>query len=118
MMSGVLLFGGGIGLIGPPRFAPNFHSQPGGAASALHIGELCGSFSMAHGKNVNAAQVPWLAVAHLAIDPQHCGPASADDHFLGLEPCVGIAGEPSALEIDHGDLSLYASAVRSGRSVL
>ena len=58
-------------------------------SSALHIGELCRYFSISHSKNVNAAQVPWLAVAHLAIDPQHGGPISADDHFLGLEPCAG-----------------------------
>jgi hypothetical protein len=42
-------------------------------------------FSISYGKNVNAAQVPWLT-AHLAIDPEHCGATSADDHFLGFEP--------------------------------
>ncbi len=39
------------------------------ALSALHIGELCGYFSISYRKDVNAAQVPWLTVAHLAIDP-------------------------------------------------
>src|ERR1035441_1661465 len=89
-----------------------------GTPSALHIGKLGGYFSISHGKYVNAAQVPWLTVAHLAVDPEHCGPPSADDHFLGLEPCVGIADEPSAPEFDHGGLSLDASAIGSGRGVL
>src|SRR5437773_5500447 len=66
--------------------------------SPFHISEFCGYFSISHGKNINAAQVPWLTVAHLAINPEHCGPASADDHFLGLELCVGIADEPTAPE--------------------
>src|ERR1039458_9675759 len=36
--------------------------------SPLHVGELGGYFSIPHGKNVNASQVPWLTVAHLARD--------------------------------------------------
>jgi len=43
--------------------------HPRGAASALHIGELCGYFSISYGENVNPPHVPWLTVAHLAIDP-------------------------------------------------
>jgi hypothetical protein len=42
-------------------------------SSAVHIGELGGYFSVAHGKNVNAAQMPWLASTHLAINPSHDG---------------------------------------------
>src|SRR5436190_17626525 len=86
--------------------------------SPFHISEFCGYFSISHGRNINAAQVPWLTVAHLAINPEHCGPASADDHFLSLELCVGIADEPTAPEFDHGGLSFDASAVRSRRCVL
>ena len=52
--------------------------------SALHIGELCGHFAVSYRKNVNAAQVPWLTVAHLAINPEDCRPSSAHDHFFGV----------------------------------
>jgi hypothetical protein len=34
-----------------PNESPSFGSE---VRSALHIGELCGYFSIAHGKNVNA----------------------------------------------------------------
>jgi hypothetical protein len=47
----------------------NHHSNPGGTLSALHVGELCGYFSISYRKDVNAAQVPWLTVTPLAIDP-------------------------------------------------
>lgn len=33
--------------------------------SALHVGELRGAFPVVYGKNIDAAQVPWLPVAHL-----------------------------------------------------
>ena len=52
-------------------------TPPGDLPSALHIGELGGYFSVPHGKNVNAPQVPWLTIAHLAIDPEHRSAASA-----------------------------------------
>ena len=56
--------------------------------SPFHISEFCGYFSISHGKNINAAQVPWLTVAHLAINPEHCGPAyplSCTLHFRAFE---------------------------------
>ena len=70
------------GCLCQPSFPPRW------ALSTLHIGELCGHFSISHGQNVNAAQVPRLAVAHLVISPEYCGPISADDHFLGFEPRI------------------------------
>lgn len=87
-------------------------------SSALRIRELCSYFALFYRKNVNPAQAPWLTVAHLAVDPEHSGPTSADDHLLGLESGVGIAGEPPTPEFDHNGLSLYASAIRSGRRIL
>jgi hypothetical protein len=48
-------------------FAPTINATFGG--SPFHIGELCGYFSISDGKNVNAAQVPWLTITRLTIDP-------------------------------------------------
>ena len=39
------------------------------ARSSLHISEFGGDFSVTDGEDVDAADVPRLAVAHLAIDP-------------------------------------------------
>ena len=39
--------------------------------SSLRVHQFRGYFSVAYGKNVHAAEVPRLAVAHLAIDPSH-----------------------------------------------
>src|SRR5579863_6925361 len=102
------------------KFSPFERQRHSGStqSSAFHIGELCGYFSVAHSKNVDAAQVPWLAVTHLAVNPSHNDATLAHDDFLGLEPCVGITREPSAPELDHGGLSFDSASIRRGRRVL
>jgi hypothetical protein len=84
----------------------------------FHLTELCGRFSVAHAKNINAAQVPGLAVAHLAIDPLHHGTIPAYDEFFGLESRVGIRRELSAPELHHRRFSLDSPPVRRRRRIL
>ena len=54
--------------VGPVKRSPRLDGY-GSCISAFHIRALCRHFSVAHCKNVNAAEVPWLTVAHLAINP-------------------------------------------------
>jgi hypothetical protein len=56
----------------------------------FHLTELCGRFSVAHAKNINAAQVPGLAVAHLAIDPLHHGTIPAYDDSSASNRASGL----------------------------
>jgi hypothetical protein len=88
------------------------------ARSALHIREFGRNFSIAHGEDIDSADVPGLAVPHLAIDPKHHGAIAADDDFLGVEMGVGVAGEPSAPEVDDRGFAVDAAAVGSRRGVL
>src|SRR5437588_462889 len=85
--------------------------------SPFYVGELGGYFALADGEDVDAAQVPGLAVAHLAIHPEHYGAIAAYDDFLSFELCVGIVSEPSAPEFDHGGFARDAAAVGGGGSV-
>src|SRR5579859_779633 len=86
-------------------------------ASAFHVGEFGGYFSVADGEDVDAADVPGLAVAQLVIRPENDGVIAADDDVFGIEACVGIAGEPGAPEFDDGGFSLDAAAVGGGGRV-
>jgi hypothetical protein len=88
------------------------------STSALHIGEFGGNFAVADGEDIHATDVPGLAVAHLAIDPQDHGAIAADDDFLGIEVGVGVAREPSAPEAGDGGFTFDAAAVGSGGRVL
>ncbi len=86
--------------------------------STLDVREFGGDFAIANGEDVYAAQMPGLAVAELAIDPQHCCAITGDDHVFSLEVCVGVAREPTAPERDDGGFTFNAVAVRGGRGVL
>jgi hypothetical protein len=83
-------------------------------ASALHVGKFRGYFSIAHGEDIDAAEVPRLTIAHLAVDPGDYGAIAADDDFLGLELGVGVTREPRAPELDDGGLAFDALRHRSG----
>ena len=57
----------------------NLAITPGLARSAFHVGEFGGDFAVADGEDVYAADVPGLAVAHFAIDPEHYGAIAGDE---------------------------------------
>jgi hypothetical protein len=42
----------------------------------------------------------------MCVFAQHCGPISADDHFLSLEPRVRVTREPATPEFDQPGSSL------------
>jgi len=58
--------------------------------SSFYVSEFRGHSPVTYGEEVHAAEVPWLSVAHLAIHPADDGPIIAHDHFLRLEPCIGL----------------------------
>lgn len=62
--------------------------------------------------------MPWLAVAHFFVDPEHRRPISTHDHFFSLEACVGVAGKPSPPEFHYGGFSLDASTIGRRRGIL
>jgi len=69
----------------------------------------CGTVKMSY-----AADVPGLAVAHFAIDPEHYGAIAGDDGFFGIEVGVGVVGEPSAPEVNDGGFAVDAETVGAG----
>jgi len=97
--------------------APVILRRPTTWRSPFYLSELCGHFSVAQAKNINATQVPRLAVAHLAIDSLHNGTIPAYDEFFGLESRVGITREPLP-ELHHRRLSLDPPPVRRRGRIL
>src|SRR5947209_6652741 len=85
--------------------------------SPFYVGEFRGYSSVADGEDVDTAEVPGLAVAHLAIHPEHYGAIAAYDDFLGFELCVSIVREPSAPEFEHGGFARDAAAVGGGGGI-
>src|SRR5262245_59743192 len=82
------------------------------------VRQLLRNFPVAHGEEVDAAQVPRPTVALLAVDPLHSRAIAADEHALRLEGRPGVAGEPFAPERHDGGSSDDTLAIGWRRRIL
>src|SRR5579872_5988761 len=77
--------------------------------SSFHVRKLRGDLPIAHGENVDSAQVPRLSIPHLAVHPEHGRTIPADDHFLSIEVRVCVALKPRSPEFGHRGFALDAT---------